>query len=391
MRFGSVVILIHVASVDPRTLLVVANFCGLLCALVLWVQARSFPTEIGGIKPFSFGVVLIGCASGLASTRGLWPDFVSIVLSSAAVLLGQFLLIVALQQYAGRQPAYRPALDGIGAVVLVVVWLTYGVTHYQGRILVIGLAQIVLSGIAGYLAWRAQPRGFGSRFLTGLFIVSALIAAWRIGTLPTHATEPDDIFDHNLVQQIYLSVFSLGILALSIGFIVLTNERLRLELEFMATRDPMTGALNRRAFFVQGQIEWARSQRNARALAVIVSDIDFFKKVNDTYGHQVGDQVIIDFSSRTQSMLRPHDVLARFGGEEFVVLLPETSVSDAIKVAERIRREIEKQRRSGLPPYTVSIGVATSDAHAPDLETLIAKADEALYRAKEGGRNRVES
>ena len=244
--------------------------------------------------------------------------------------------------------------------------------------------------MSGYLAWRTQPEGFGRRFLTTLFILSALIAAWRIGTLPTLVSETDDLFDHNLIQQIYLGVFSLGVLALSIGFIVLTNERLRVELEFMATRDPMTGALNRRAFFSRGEIEWARSQRSGHPLSLIVSDIDFFKKVNDTFGHHIGDQVIIDFCNRAQTMLRLPDVLARFGGEEFVIMLPDTSHEDAKKVAERIRREIQKHRNKNLPPFTVSIGVASAGKNVPDLEALIAIADTALYKAKESGRNRVE-
>ena len=377
------------ATVDPRTLLLVATFCALLCALVLWVQARSFPNEIGGIRHFAIGVVLIGCACGLASTRGMWSDLLSIVVSSGFHLLGQLFLIVALQRYSGLKPTWRPALDVIGAVLILIVWLTYGSLHYQGRIFAMSLAQIALSAVGGYLAWRARPSGFGSRFLATLFFICALVALWRIGTLPGYVTETDDIFDHDVIQQVYLGAFSLGILALSIAFIVLTNERLRVELEFMATRDPMTGALNRRAFFALGEVEWARSRRAQRPFSLIVSDIDFFKKVNDTYGHQVGDQVIIDFCQRTLTMLRIPDLLARFGGEEFVILLPETGLNDARKVAERIRQEIETQRNKGLPAYTVSIGLAVSNSGAADLEALIAKADEALYRAKTSGRNRV--
>jgi diguanylate cyclase (GGDEF)-like protein len=112
----------------------------------------------------------------------------------------------------------------------------------------------------------------------------------------------------------------------------------------------MTHAFNRRAFFSRGAIEWARSQRSGRPLAVITSDIDFFKKVNDTHGHHVGDLVIKDYAHRAAQMLRLPDILARFGGEEFVILLPET-----------------------------------------DIEALISEADAALYRAKPGGRNRVEA
>jgi diguanylate cyclase (GGDEF)-like protein len=129
-------------------------------------------------------------------------------------------------------------------------------------------------------------------------------------------------------------------------------------------------------------------------LAVITSDIDFFKKVNDSYGHHVGDLVIKDYARRAAAMLRLPDVLARFGGEEFVILLPDTDLASARQAAERIRREIETRRDPPLPHYTVSLGVAVAQGNAgdaADIEALIAMADAALYRAKQGGRNRVDS
>lgn len=379
--------------IDPRTFLLVANLLGMLCALVLWVQAKSFPDDIGGLREWALAVVLIGCASGLSSMRGILPDAVAIVAASGLLLLGQWLLIVGLLRYSGRTPVWRPTLDGIGAAMILILWLTYGSHNYQGRLFVMALAHIGFFSVGAYLAWRAAPMGFGSRYLSVVFLLGAAVAAWRIATLPIAVEASEDIFDHSLIQQIYLAMFSLGVLGLSIGFILLANERLRVELEFMATRDPMTGALNRRAFFSRAEIEWARSTRSHRPLAAITSDIDFFKKVNDTHGHHVGDLVIKDYANRTANMLRIPDILARFGGEEFVILLPDTGLAEAKKVAERIRREIEKQRVKNLPSYTVSLGVSVAQGgagQAADIEALLAEADAALYRAKQRGRNRVE-
>ena len=380
--------------IDPRTFLLVANLLGMLCALVLWVQARSFPDDIEGLRDWALAVVLIGCASGLASMRGILPDGVAIVAASGMLLLGQLLLITGLQRYSGRVPAWRPTLDGIGAVLILIVWLTYGSHNYQGRIFIMALAHIGFFAAGAVLAWRAAPTGFGSRFLSAFFLLGVAVAVWRIVTLSIAVAETDDIFDRNLIQQVYLGMFSLGVLGLSIGFILLANERLRVELEFMATRDPMTGAFNRRAFFSRAEVEWARTMRSRRPLAVITSDIDFFKKVNDTHGHHIGDLVIKDYAQRSAQMLRVPDILARFGGEEFVILLPDTGMTEAKKVAERIRREIETQRSKTLPSYTVSLGVAVAQGdvgQASDIEALLAEADAALYRAKHGGRNRVEA
>lgn len=380
--------------VDPRTLLLVANLLGVLCALVLWVQARSFPKDIGGLRDWAVAVVLVACASGLSSMRGILPDGLSIVTASAMLLLGQFLLVIGLQRYCGRTPAWRPTFDGIAAAVIVIVWLTYGSHSYQGRIFIMALAQIGFFALGAFLAWRAAPAGFGNRFLAAVFLLGVAVAVWRIATLSSAVEQLDDVFDRNPIQQVYLAMFSLGVLGLSIGFILLANERLRMELEFMATRDPMTGVFNRRAFFGRAEIEWARRERSSRPLAAITSDIDFFKKVNDTHGHHVGDLVIKDYASRTAGMLRLPDILARFGGEEFVILLPDTGLAEAKQVAERIRREIETKATKGLPPYTVSLGVSVVQGQGvgvANIEDLLAHADAALYRAKQGGRNRVES
>ncbi len=360
--------------IDPRTFLIVANLLGMLCALVLWVQAKSFPDEIGGLRDWAVAVVLIGSASGLASTRGILSDSIAIVAASTLLLLGQFLLIIGLQRYSGRRPVWRPTLDLIGAVLIMIMWLTYGSHNYQGRIFIMALAHIGFFSYGALLAWRAAPSGFGSRFLSAAFLLGAAVAVWRIVTLSAGVEEADDMFDRNLVQQVYLGMFSLGVLGLSIGFILLANERLRVELEFMATRDPMTGAFNRRAFFSRAGIEWARSTRSHQPLAVITSDIDFFKKVNDTHGHHVGDLVIKDYAQRSARMLRLPDILARFGGEEFVILLPDTGLVEAKQAAERIRREIETRRDQALPPYTVSLGVAVAQGNtgqAADIEGLI--------------------
>jgi len=380
--------------INPRTFLVIATLLGMLCALVLWVQARSFPDDIEGLRDWAMGVLLIGLAAGLASLRNMLPDVVTIIAASGMLLLGQFLLVIGLQRYSGRTVHWRPTLDAIGGMLIVITWLTFGSHSYQGRIFIMALAHVGFFSFGAYLAWQARPAGFSNRFLCVVFLLGAAVAIWRVWTLPIAIDQPDELFDYNLVQQVYLGMFSLGVFGLSIGFILLANERLRVELEFMATRDPMTHAFNRRAFFSRGAIEWARSQRSGRPLAVITSDIDFFKKVNDTHGHHVGDLVIKDYANRSAQMLRLPDILARFGGEEFVILLPETDRAEAMHVAERIRLEIETHRNKALPTYTVSLGVAVAQGtagDAADLEALISEADAALYKAKQGGRNRVEA
>ena len=166
------------------------------------------------------------------------------------------------------------------------------------------------------------------------------------------------------------------------------------KLEYQASTDALTGLANRRAFTTRAEQELARANRYGGELSILMVDIDFFKKVNDTYGHQVGDIVLKELADILLRALRDIDFAARFGGEEFVVLLPGTNAENALKTAERLRVLVGDARiplqQGGVVKITVSIGVASYSASANNsIEKLIYEADKALYMAKGTGRNKV--
>jgi len=165
-------------------------------------------------------------------------------------------------------------------------------------------------------------------------------------------------------------------------------------LQEIAYKDPLTGALNRRKFEEIVRVEFKRAKRYSIKLSFLMMDIDHFKSINDTYGHAVGDEVLKYFVSTYLSMARELDILARIGGEEFVVVLPETDSEGAFAVAERFRKRIEKSCvivDDKKICFTVSIGIATFDVTKKDQtpETLLEEADKALYEAKKTGRNKT--
>ncbi|MCT0226488.1 GGDEF domain-containing protein [Synechococcus sp. CS-1328] len=169
-----------------------------------------------------------------------------------------------------------------------------------------------------------------------------------------------------------------------------TSVRQRRQAEEAALLDGLTGVRNRR--WIEEQLPGLASESND-TMALALLDIDHFKRFNDTYGHQAGDDVLVGVARALEGQLRPSDVVARYGGEEFVVALPGEGAEGASIVAERLRRSIAAlalQSRDGhsLPPITISIGLAFQQ---PGLAcgALVAAADQALYQAKEGGRNRV--
>lgn len=192
-----------------------------------------------------------------------------------------------------------------------------------------------------------------------------------------------------------------------VGFIVqarlryLDHSRQRLEamvqektaeLETIARQDPLTGLGNRRAFDERLRLEIKRSSRSGQLLSLAIIDVDYFKQVNDQFLHTIGDQVLIELAQRLKRMLRDVDYAARWGGEEFALLLPDTDLEQAYDAAERIRKAIERHDFSALIgdiQLTVSIGVA-SNQHYADHSSLLVAADKALYEAKNKGRNRTE-
>jgi diguanylate cyclase (GGDEF)-like protein/PAS domain S-box-containing protein len=174
------------------------------------------------------------------------------------------------------------------------------------------------------------------------------------------------------------------------------------ELRRLLTTDYLTGAVNRARFFDLAEAELARSTASGRPLSTLMLDVDHFKQVNDCFGHAGGDQVLRQLVTLCRTQLRGRDVLARMGGEEFVILLPNTGLEEAVAVAERIRKTVAAELQlpeafglaDGPPPVsaiTVSLGCATLSDAITDIDMLLKQTDQALYLAKRGGRNRVQA
>ncbi len=160
----------------------------------------------------------------------------------------------------------------------------------------------------------------------------------------------------------------------------------------MAMTDALTGLENRRSFFARGGEEIKRARRYQLPLSLLLLDVDEFKRVNDTYGHDIGDLVLQCIAHTLKESIREIDILARLGGEEFAILLPNTQAEAAAMLGERLRSSIEKETcacKGQNTRVTVSVGVAAHHADTLDLDTLLRNADQAMYRAKSLGRNRV--
>lgn len=173
-----------------------------------------------------------------------------------------------------------------------------------------------------------------------------------------------------------------------------TNRiRLESEMKTLATTDALTGVDNRHQFFSKGSQELRRALRYKKPLTLLMLDIDYFKSINDTYGHQAGDEVLRQLAQASSSLLRESDIFGRLGGEEFAVVLPETGLRLGMEVAERLRKRLSEVRvdfEGKKITFTVSIGATLARRSDKAIEDVIKRADEALYKAKRMGRNRVD-
>ena len=319
--------------------------------------------------------------------RGVLPDFLSILLGNSLLFAGMALDAGALWQAAGRGGWRRHLLPALGvAIALFAACYLFDVAPLLrsagGSLIVAGF---FLSGVAALcLKWREAS--MLRRFLVvSMGILSLLIAARGV----LAASMPG--FDAELMQLAGFGALYLMMLTNGFGYLLLSREKLGSELARLEVLDTATGVPNRRGFY-QALAPWmALARRPGLPTALVVLNIDHFKRVNDSYGHPVGDAVLKAIVDTCRQQLRDSDLMGRLGGAEFAIQLPRTTLADALMVAERIRAAVEalpvKTERAVLQ-LTASLGVTTIRAEDSTV-SLFKRADEALQAAKQAGRNRV--
>lgn len=224
---------------------------------------------------------------------------------------------------------------------------------------------VVLLGFAGYFI----------AFVTSIIVIH--VASERM------ATPENGIY--SLLFDLWCGVF------IQVGYLAMVGERANVKLSHLAGTDPLTGLFNRRGLLA----EIERRSRNGRAVsgcAVLLADIDRFKSINDTYGHDGGDAVLVGFAGRLRSIMRKDDLIVRWGGEEFLVVLDGADSAQASAVAERLRAAVAAQTilvGAEAIAVTVSIGVSVKTVDEGKIDAAVGRADTALYAAKKGGRNQV--
>jgi len=374
--------------IDLRTLLLMTAAADVVLAAVLWTGASR---RKDGLMQWSASLLVRALAFAILSGSAELKSG-ALAVGSGLVALSITLQAAALVSYARRQLPTWVHSAVIAGVALPIQLLA---NDAGGAILFGGLLLgILLFGVA-IIAFQLQPPA-GSR-ARGMVIMSFAVGGTVLVLKAIGAAFVADPLSMLLRPSGFAALGALAVfaaaIASTIAFLLLQKERAESEAQRLATIDPLTGAYNRRTFHEIAEREMARARRAGQPLSIVMLDIDHFRAINEKHGHKVGDEVLQKFADVMRSALRKEDMVVRYGGEEFVVLLPEVPGPGAVVVAGRIRRAV-----AGTPieaggqsfPVTVSLGVAARLDEGPEsIDELLERAGSALALAKERGRNRV--
>ncbi|MEK6592014.1 MAG: GGDEF domain-containing protein [Pseudomonadota bacterium] len=375
-------------AVDISTMLIVMLTSNLLMATVLWFAFAGRFRD--GLAKWTTSLGVQALAWLMFAGRGHFSDLISITAANGLLALAWSLQFAAVIEFR-RRPLPHWLLWAPTAATFVLFMLL--LDHFQLRLIVssglFSAANVLLAAVL--LRIPSHPNLRAHQLLAGcyLFVALALIAR-GIGAWLEPGAFSTTLTPNFLHSVLYLGSYAL-IVAGSLAFLLMHKERSDEETTRLATTDPLTGVFNRRTFIELAEQEFARARRTDTALSLMMLDLDHFKRVNDTYGHLVGDQVLVSFTNLLRDCVRRGDLVVRYGGEEFCVLLPATPLAAATALAERIRNATTSIPPTSLPfRITTSIGLTTyAGGEHTVLGDLLARADEALYRAKDEGRDRV--
>jgi len=375
-------------SIHIPTIFVLVIVTTLALSLALgWV---SQPGAGDGLRQLAGGFALESVCIGLLGLRGEIPDFISIVLANVGVTIAYALLLMALAELQriplSRRWLWWPAIT----VGLLFFWFD---DNIPVRMVIISIVLLVFDTKLLFMLGTAPRKleGRGQHLLiVGVVVhMAAVIARGAFvlnGSYELHRQMRGELLAQGFI---YVAAF-VSLILLGLGFVLMAKEAAEAQARKLAMQDSLTGTWNRVRIEAFVHQEMLRLKRYATPLSLILIDIDFFKQVNDAHGHIAGDAVLKAFAGRVKACIRDTDVLGRWGGEEFVVVLPSSGFAAAAEIAERIRAAMEEGPLHEGIAVTASVGFSSCQS-TDRWEDWLGRADLALYRAKAAGRNRVES
>lgn len=320
---------------------------------------------------------------------GHWLDPVLSTAALVGVSVANYLVFQALQEWLGPRPHQTWLL---ALMVLLPVGYAAGFHHYSWRV---GFANLLLAGqlliVVRAALWPQRPANLRWRALLVLCYSVVAVSSLARGVMGAFFPDLYPTFDAphpvNVLAQIIANVVQVLV---AVAVLVAWREEAEAQLRAQALTDNVTGLLNRHGWNVRAAVLWDQARRHGAPLALIVLDLDHFKRINDHHGHEVGDQTLRLVGRVLQAHRRSSDLAVRMGGEEFALLLPHTDLAAALHVEQTLRQALQQAARS-MPHLHInySAGLALLNPVDASLTELMVRADQALYRAKAQGRGRL--
>lgn len=360
--------------------------CVVMGAVLLGMRLNAL-VPIRGLRFWGMAPLL-----ALVSTLvyGLRGELSTVIIGNGFLMGATLSLLAGTRLFLERPWRWWPwlalmALCLSSLLVFTVIW-----PDYRARMAIFGLSMAAICA-AHTRTLAVYSRGYHARMMLVAMGWQTLVLLTRALTTFWLDSPTTGRFDGgSFLQAIYIGTYSCSILVVLVGAQLMVNERVRQEFEHLATHDDLTGVFNRRAIVRRIGQEHQRWLDDGQVYALMLLDLDFFKRINDTLGHQAGDQALIRVTNTLKQGLRRSDSLGRYGGEEFIALLPATDMSAALSLAERLRKMVEEMPLvGGEPACTVSIGLTVVQGGENTPEAVLLRADRALYKAKDAGRNQV--
>jgi len=362
----------------------------LLVAVAFFIQAAAIGAQAFLIREYKgVGTALLAnlcLAVGfvLLLLRNILPDFLTIVIANIFNAASPGLSYIAVSRFLGQKHRYAFVVSALAIIALLLVYFRFVTDNIGIRIIVISLNGALFELSIAYKLWKARQAPY--RFSIGLTIIpfTAYGILLTIRSVATIFSPPRALFTNTAVESAnYLLLFIISFLW-TIGFILMVSQRLQIDLTELASIDTLTRISNRRATQIFFEKEISRAQRHKSEFAILLIDLDNFKQVNDKYGHEMGDFVLIKAAQVFLATIRKQDIVGRWGGEEFLIILPDTIIENAEILAERLRSEIsitEFKDANVSVKVTLSAGIASSNS-SESMDVILKKADDALYVAK---------
>jgi len=370
---------------DVRTLLVPLVLAAIFSAVSLCLVNRD-NLPVPGVARWALGNAIGAVGMIFSATREVLPGFLGIIGSNALIVLALVLLLSGFQQFVGKKSNLPFGLALVAVVSVVLAYFLYVEPSIAARVVMMSAAASLLCGGTAWVLLRPCPSSVLVRRICGLVNLGMSVFYAVRCFVASGETITDFFSGATFVVGVHLLGF-IHLLTNTFTQLILISEWLNADLKRQASVDPLTGVLNRRSFALSAEKAIARAERSNQPLTVLLFDLDYFKRANDTRGHAFGDELLCRFSALVQSALRTEDSFCRYGGEEFVALLPDTEAAQALAVAERLRQAYAEDDAARGIGGTVSVGVARF-VRGDTLDRLMKRADLALYQAKESGRDR---